>query len=184
MRRAPHTTYLTAALVHNSLGCLAVVLPSSPDQKAYLKARSTPEQFQLVHSPPAIPVSHISQPASFPSFSKTACTRHVCSSFPLSTSHRFCYVHKIYVEDHLLSPYSQAGDPLDADAVYDALRALRTAHSLPSESAVHVKGDSAALHDLFSPEKDMDDKVKVEADGWGAFVTWGVSSIVDYLSPV
>ena len=91
---------------------------------------------------------------------------------------------ELYVEERLLSPYTQAGDPLDADAVYDALRALRTAHSLPNESAVHVKDDSAALHELFSPEKDMDDKVKVEADGWGALVSWGVSIVVDYLSPV
>lgn len=90
---------------------------------------------------------------------------------------------ELYVDDHLLSPYSQTGDPLDADAVYDALRALRTAHSLPQESAVYVKDDSAALHELFSPENDVDDKVKVE-DGWGALVSWGVSSVVDYLSPV
>ncbi|KAH9944134.1 uncharacterized protein BXZ73DRAFT_87095 [Epithele typhae] len=62
-----------------------------------------------------------------------------------------------YVDDRLLSPYTQPGDPLDADAVYDALRALRTAHSLPKGSA---------------------------AGHWGALVSWGVSRVVDYLSPV
>lgn len=89
---------------------------------------------------------------------------------------------ELYVEDQLLSPYTQAGDPLDADAVYDALRALRTAHSLPYASP--VKNESAALHELFSPEKEAEDKVKVEAEGWGALVSWGVSSVVDYISPV
>lgn len=87
-----------------------------------------------------------------------------------------------YVEDRLLSPYVQAGDPLDADAVYDALRALRTAHSLPSGSPASY--ESAALHELFSPSKEAEDKVKVEADGWEALVSWGVSTVVDYFSPV
>ena len=89
---------------------------------------------------------------------------------------------ELYVEDRLLSPYVQPGDPLDADAVYDALRALRTAHSVPYGSA--VKDESAALHSLFSPEKEVEDKVKVEADGWETLVSWGVSRVVDYISPV
>ena len=73
---------------------------------------------------------------------------------------------ELYVEEHgLLSPSARPGDPLDADAVVDALRALRTAYTLPSGSA--VKSESAALHALFSPENDPedDDKVKVEAEG-------------------
>ncbi|RDX50435.1 hypothetical protein OH76DRAFT_447481 [Lentinus brumalis] len=89
---------------------------------------------------------------------------------------------ELYVEERLLSPYAQPGDPLDADAVYDALRALRTAHSVPYGSA--VKDESAALQSLFSPEKEAEDKVKVEADGWEALVSWGVSRVVDYISPV
>ncbi|RPD64862.1 hypothetical protein L227DRAFT_270845 [Lentinus tigrinus ALCF2SS1-6] len=89
---------------------------------------------------------------------------------------------ELYVEERLLSPYLQPGDPLDADAVYDALRALRTAHSVPYGSG--VKDESAALHSLFSPEKEVEDKVKVEADGWEALVSWGVSTVVDYISPV
>ena len=90
---------------------------------------------------------------------------------------------ELYVEEHgVLSPFTRAGDPLDADAVVDALRALRTAYSLPSGSA--VKNESAALHELFSPEKETEDKVKVEAEGWGALVSWGVSRVVDYFSPV
>ncbi|KAI0639699.1 hypothetical protein C8Q77DRAFT_1082492 [Trametes polyzona] len=90
-----------------------------------------------------------------------------------------------YVDDRLLSPYRQAGgDPLDDEAVYDALRALRTAHSRPRGSA--VKHDAGSLHELFSPEKEADDKMKVEADGsrWGTLVSWGVSRVVDYISPV
>ncbi|KAI0800973.1 hypothetical protein C8Q74DRAFT_458764 [Fomes fomentarius] len=82
---------------------------------------------------------------------------------------------ELYVEDRLLSPYTQAGDPLDTDAVYDALRALRTAHSLPYASP--VKNESAALHELFSPEKEAEDKVKVEAEGWGALVSWGTGKV-------
>ena len=89
---------------------------------------------------------------------------------------------ELYVEERLLSPYVQPGDPLDADAVYDALRALRTAHSVPYGSA--VKDESAALHSLFSPEKEVEDKVKVEADGWETLVSWGVRRVVDYISPV
>ena len=89
---------------------------------------------------------------------------------------------ELYVEDRLLSPYVQPGDPLDADAVYDALRALRTAHSVQYGSA--VKDESAALHELFSPEKESEDKVKVETGGWGALVSWGVSRVEDYFSPV
>ena len=92
---------------------------------------------------------------------------------------------ELYVEaeEHaLLSPFARAGDPLDADAVVDALRALRTAYSLPSGSA--VKDESAALHELFSPEKESEDKVKVETGGWGALVSWGVSRVEDYFSPV
>ncbi|EJF66963.1 hypothetical protein DICSQDRAFT_131242 [Dichomitus squalens LYAD-421 SS1] len=91
---------------------------------------------------------------------------------------------ELYVESEehiLLSPFTRTGDPLDADAVVDALRALRTAYSLPSGSA--VKHESAALHELFSPEKESDDKVKVEAGGWGALVSWGVSRVEDYFSP-
>ena len=90
---------------------------------------------------------------------------------------------ELYVEEHgVLSPFTRAGDPLDADAVVDALRALRTAYSLPSGSA--VKDESAALHELFSPEKESEDKVKVETGGWGALVSWGVSRVEDYFSPV
>ncbi|KAI0361303.1 hypothetical protein OH77DRAFT_1516283 [Trametes cingulata] len=90
---------------------------------------------------------------------------------------------ELYVEDRLLSPYTQPGDPLDDEAVYDALRALRTAHSRPRGSA--VKHEAAGMHELFSPEKEADDKMKVEADGWGArLVSWGVSRVADYISPV
>ena len=81
----------------------------------------------------------------------------------------------------MLSPFTRTGDPPDADAVVDALRALRTAYSLPSGSP--VKYESAALHELFSPEKESGDKVKVQAGGWGALVSWGVSTVVDYFSP-
>ena len=89
---------------------------------------------------------------------------------------------ELYVEEHgVLSPFTRAGDPLDADAVVDALRALRTAYSLPSGSA--VKNESAALHELFSPEKESGDKVKVESEGWEAVVAWGVSRVGDYFSP-
>ena len=90
-----------------------------------------------------------------------------------------------YVDDRLFSPYTQPGDPLDADAVYDALRALRTADSLPSRSA--VEDGPPTLHDLFSSsEKDAEDKVVVleTAAGLGALVSWGVSRVVDYVSPV
>ncbi|KAI0375298.1 hypothetical protein BV20DRAFT_960404 [Pilatotrama ljubarskyi] len=90
---------------------------------------------------------------------------------------------ELYVENRLLSPYTQPGDPLDDEAVYDALRALRTAHSRPRGSA--VKHEATSMHELFSPEKETDDKMKVEADGWGArLVSWGVSRVVDYISPV
>ena len=87
-----------------------------------------------------------------------------------------------YNDDRLFSPYMQPGDPLDADAVCDALRALRTAHSLPAASAVMAGPET--LDALFSPEKEAEDKVKVEAAGWGALVSWGVSRVVDYVSPV
>ena len=87
-----------------------------------------------------------------------------------------------YVEDRLFSPYSQPGDPLDADAVHDALRALRTAHSLPPRSA--AKDDLATLHELFSPDGEAEDKATGEEEGWGALVSWGVSRVVDYISPV
>ncbi|KAI0660372.1 hypothetical protein C8Q70DRAFT_47686 [Cubamyces menziesii] len=90
---------------------------------------------------------------------------------------------ELYVEDdRLLSPYTQTGDPLADEAVYDALRALRTAHSRPHGSA--VKGEKGMMHELFSPEKETDDKMKVEARGWEALVSWGVSRVVDYISPV
>ncbi|KAI0830607.1 hypothetical protein BC628DRAFT_885130 [Trametes gibbosa] len=77
-----------------------------------------------------------------------------------------------------------SGDPLADEAVYDVLRALRTAHSRPRGSA--VKHDAGGMHDLFSAEKETDDKMAVEAEGtrWGALVLWGVSRVVDYISPV
>ncbi|CDO73511.1 hypothetical protein BN946_scf185013.g146 [Trametes cinnabarina] len=52
-----------------------------------------------------------------------------------------------YVEDErLLSPYTQAGDPLADEAVYDALRALRTAHSRPPvQYSLLVSNGHAAL---------------------------------------
>ncbi|KAI0652144.1 hypothetical protein C8Q79DRAFT_1005369 [Trametes meyenii] len=91
---------------------------------------------------------------------------------------------ELYVEDRLLSPYSETADPLDDEAVYDRLRALRTAHSRPRGSA--VKHEAAGMHALFSPEKEDDDKMKgeVEVAGWEALVSWGVSRVVDLISPV
>ncbi|KAI9060596.1 hypothetical protein FKP32DRAFT_1577497 [Trametes sanguinea] len=90
------------------------------------------------------------------------------------------------VEDgRLLSPYTQTGDPLADEAVYDALRALRTAHSRPRGSGGKgSKGEDEAwrVPELFCPEKEGDDKV--EAGGWEALVSWGVSRVVDYFSPV
>ncbi|KAH9846812.1 hypothetical protein C2E23DRAFT_851095 [Lenzites betulinus] len=78
----------------------------------------------------------------------------------------------------------QAGDPLDDEAVYDALRALRTAHSRPRGSA--VTQEAGGMYGLFSAEKEGDDKMAAETDGtrWGALVSWGVSRVVDYISPV
>ncbi|KAI8980718.1 hypothetical protein BD414DRAFT_493074 [Trametes punicea] len=89
---------------------------------------------------------------------------------------------ELYVEDRLLSPYTQPGDPLADEAVYDALRALRTAHSRSHGSG--GKDEAAGMHSLFSAEKEADDKIKVEAGGWEALVSWGVSRVVDYFSPV
>ncbi|KAI0778476.1 hypothetical protein BD413DRAFT_465769 [Trametes elegans] len=106
------------------------------------------------------------------------------SPLALHAAHSHSHGEDVYGEDRLLSPYTQPGDPLDDDAVYDALRALRTAHSRPRGSA--VKHEARTMHGLFSPEKETDDKMAdgVEADGWGALVSWGVSRVVDYISPV
>ncbi|OBZ78792.1 hypothetical protein A0H81_00850 [Grifola frondosa] len=85
----------------------------------------------------------------------------------------------LHADHRLLSPYSEHGDPLDDEALYHALCALREAHSHPLSA--DLSEESAALDELFCPWKESDDK-DVEFDGWEALVFRGVSRIMDFLS--
>ncbi|KAI0348390.1 hypothetical protein BDW22DRAFT_80743 [Trametopsis cervina] len=79
--------------------------------------------------------------------------------------------------DRLLSPYCE-DNPLDDDAVYKSLAALRQAHADISSPPTNIDGSGA----LFSPVEDATAEKYEEAGSWPAILSQGVSLVLDYLS--